>query len=140
MAIRIITDSAADYTLAEIEKRKITCVPMTITFGDQSYQDCFELGKDEFFEKLQMESELPRTSQPSPAGFLSCFEEAKEAGDTVIAILISSALSGTLQSAMLAKDMAEYDKYVQIFREGFFLLFLVGLFFVTKKLISWQTG
>ena len=37
-------------------------------------------------------------------------------------------------------DMAEYDKYVQIFREGFFLLFLVGLFFVTKKLISWQTG
>lgn len=37
-------------------------------------------------------------------------------------------------------DMADYDKYVQIFREGFFLLFLVGLFFVTKKLISWQTG
>lgn len=110
MAIRIVTDSAADYTLAEIEKRKITCVPMTITFGDQSYQDCFELEKDEFFEKLQMEPELPRTSQPSPAEFLSCFEEAKEAGDTVIAILISGALSGTLQSAMLAKDMAEYDR------------------------------
>lgn len=110
MAIRIVTDSATDYTPAEIEKRKIICIPMTITFGDQSYLDCVELGKEEFFEKLQNTPELPHTSQPSPADFLNCFEEARAAGDTVIAILISSALSGTVQTAMLARDMAEYDK------------------------------
>lgn len=106
MAIRIITDSAADYSAQELTKRKVTCIPMSVTFGEETYQDGVDLTKEEFYEKL--EEEYPKTSQPSPSAFLDCFEEAKEAGDTVLAILISGALSGTVQSARLARDMAEY--------------------------------
>lgn len=110
MAIRIITDSAADYSVQEIEKRNIICVPMSVTFGDKTYVDGADISKNEFFELLQNGKEFPKTSQPAPDSFLQCFNEAKEAGDTVIAILISSALSGTIQSAMIAKNMTEYDE------------------------------
>lgn len=110
MAIRIITDSAADYSQAEIERRKIICVPMTVNFGMESYRDGVDITKEIFYEKLIEGEYFPQTAQPSPASFLDVFEEAKEAGDTVIAVLISSALSGTYQSAHLAKGMAEYDE------------------------------
>lgn len=109
MAVRIIVDSTGDYSMAEIEKRQITCIPMTIAFGEEQYTDGVDLSKDEFFEKLIGEDVFPKTSQPSPAEFVECFEKAKEAGDSVVAILISGALSGTIQSAELAKDMVEYD-------------------------------
>lgn len=110
MAIRIVTDSAADYSAREIEKRGIICIPMSVTFGDMTYLDGVDISKEEFFERLQDGEEFPKTSQPSPTSFLECFNEAKEAGDTVIAILISGALSGTIQSAMLARSMAKYDE------------------------------
>lgn len=110
MAIRIITDSASDYSMAEIEKRGITCIPMTVSFGEEVYKDGFDITKEEFFEKMMSEKELPKTSQPAPSEFAKVFEEAKTAGDTVIAILISSELSGTIQSANLAKNIVDYDK------------------------------
>ncbi len=109
MAIRIITDSAADYSAQEIERRQITCIPMTITFGEEQYQDGVNLTKEQFYEKLLENKEFPKTSQPAPTAFIRCFEEAKAAGDTVIIILIAGVLSGTIQSAMVAKDMVEYD-------------------------------
>lgn len=110
MAVRIIVDSAADYSTAEIEKRKITRVPMAVSFGDEEYLDGVDLTKEEFYEKLTEGEVFPKTSQPSPAKFAECFEEAKKAGDSVVAVLISGALSGTVQSAHLAKEMAEYEE------------------------------
>lgn len=110
MAIRIITDSAADYSIQEVNRRGIQVIPMGISFGEEEYRDGVNLTKEEFFEKLQSCREFPKTSQPSPTAFLECFEEAKAAGDEVIIILIAGVLSGTIQSAMLAKEMVEYDK------------------------------
>lgn len=107
MSIRIITDSAADFTAQELKKREVDLVPMSVVFGEETYQDGIDLTKDTFYEKLK--DLYPKTSQPSPAAFLERFEDAKKGGDTVIAILISGALSGTVQSAQLAKDMAEYS-------------------------------
>ena len=80
---------------------------MTVTFGNEQYIDGVDLTKEEFFVKLTNEKEFPKTSQPSPAKFADCFEEAKENGDDVVAILVSGALSGTVQSATIAKDIAE---------------------------------
>ena len=110
MAIQIITDSGADYTTEELERRKIRRISMAVTFGDEAYLDGVDLSKEEFYDMLLEGKHFPKTSQPAPGAFLECFEEAKAAGDTVIAVLISGALSGTIQSATLAKDMAEYDK------------------------------
>lgn len=109
MAVQIIVDSTADFSAKEIEKRQITCIPMTVTFGNEQYTDGVDLTKEEFFVKLVNEKEFPKTSQPSPAKFAECFEKAKENGDEVVAILVSSTLSGTVQSAMIAKNMTEYD-------------------------------
>ena len=59
---------------------------------------------------LTSSEEVPKTSQPSPQDFVEAFEEAEEKGDDLICILLSSKLSGTFQSAVLSKDIVEYDK------------------------------
>lgn len=109
MAVRIITDSAADFDAAVAKRRSIEIVPMTVQFGSAAFLAGKNLSNDVFFQLLQEGKENPSTSQPTPAAFLRFFEEAKAAGDQVVAILISGALSGTLQSAEIAKGMCEYD-------------------------------
>ena len=109
MAVRIVIDSSADYEKQEMIDKNLICVPLSGTFGEKSYQDCFELTKDEFYQKLLERKDYPKTSQPSPEAFLKEFLAEKESGDSVVAILLASDLSGTCQSANLAKNMAEYD-------------------------------
>lgn len=109
MGIKIITDSAADFDSDELKKYSVECVPLTVSFGSENYIDGVDLTKDKFYDLLQTRTEFPKTSQPAPASFQKIFEKAKENGDTVIAILISTALSGTYQSAFIAKSMVEYD-------------------------------
>ena len=109
MAVRIITDSAADFEAAVAKRRRIDVVPMTVQFGGAAFLAGKNLSNEVFFQLLQEGKENPSTSQPTPAAFLRFFEEAKAAGDQVVAILISGALSGTLQSAEIAKGMCEYD-------------------------------
>ncbi|MEA4971734.1 Protein DegV [bioreactor metagenome] len=109
MSIKLVTDSAADFDRIELEKYSIECVPLMVSFGSENYIDGINLNKDKFYHLLQSRDEFPKTSQPAPAAFQTIFEEAKENGDTVIAILLSSALSGTYQSALIAKDMVGYE-------------------------------
>jgi len=108
MAITLITDSAADFELHELKEKNIISVPMTITFGGQAYHDGVDLSKAEFYSKLS-DGGYPSTAQPSPLDFLKHFKKAMEAGDSVVAILLSSSLSGTVQSANIAKNMLGYD-------------------------------
>lgn len=107
MAIRIITDSSADITPEFAAKAGITVIPLPVTFGDTTYDT---MDASLFYEKLMEGSSFPKTSQPSPQTLCDVFEEAKEADDAVIAILLSSALSGTYQCACLAKDMVDYSE------------------------------
>lgn len=109
MAVRIITDSAADFDAAVAKRRSIEVVPMTVQFGSAAFFAGKNLSNDVFFQLLKEGKENPSTSQPTPAAFLRYFEEAKAAGDQVVVVLISGALSGTLQSAEIAKGMCEYD-------------------------------
>ena len=108
MSIRIVTDSAADLTPAEFQKYGIICVPMQVIFGSESYTDGQTLTQEIFWSRMQA-GENPKTSQPSPDAFFAVFEEAKAAGDAVICITLSSALSGTCQSALIAREMADYE-------------------------------
>lgn len=109
MNIRIITDSAADFTQEALSRHDITCVPMHITVDDAEYVDGVTLTPDEFWKRM-ISGQTPKTSQPSPDDFLGKFEAAKAAGEAVVCVLISSALSGTLQSAVIARSMIEYDE------------------------------
>ena len=79
--IRIITDSAADLTAAELTAPGVFVVPLSVTFADGTTQlDDGTMTKDEFFARLAEDSKLPRTSQPSPASFMQLYEDAAAAG------------------------------------------------------------
>lgn len=110
MAIRFLIDSTSDITPEETAARGISLVPMEVSFGDVSYRDNLDISHEEFYEKLAAAKNLPTTSQPAPADFLPFFEEAREKGDTLICLLVSAALSGTVQSALLAKEICGYER------------------------------
>ncbi len=99
---RIIVDSSAD--LMEKEKERITTVPLTISFDGTEYKDGVTMDHKTFYERLIESDVLPTTSQVTPHAFEEKFQEVKEAGDSAVVITISSKLSGTYQSAMIAAE------------------------------------
>ena len=107
--VRIITDSAADLARAEYEKLNITCIPLTVMFGDAEYQENVNLSKDDFYDLLLHSGHAPKTAQPSPQCLMDLFEEAHAAGDSAIYITLSSALSGTYQNAVMTKNLLGYE-------------------------------
>lgn len=109
MAIRIITDSSADFDSAVARRRNIDVVPMSIQFGDASFLAGRTLSNEVFYKLLQEKKENPTTSQPTPEAFLRLFQQAREAGDQVVAVVLSGSLSGTLQSAVIAKELCQYE-------------------------------
>lgn len=106
--IRLLVDSASDISVQNLEN--IMVVPLSVNINNNVYLDGVELGHDEFYEMLTETNDFPKTSQPSPQAFVDEFEKVKEAGDELICILLSSGVSGTYQSACLAKSIVEYDK------------------------------
>ncbi len=108
--IRIIVDSSADYRPEELHKKNLEMVPLTVSFGEKSYRDGLDLSREDFFTLLTTEKEFPKTSQPSPDAFLPLFEEAGAAHDAVIYVSLASVLSGTYQSAAIARQLSGYDQ------------------------------
>ena len=109
MAVRILTDSSADFEPSVAKRRQVEVVSMPIQFGKATFLDGKTISGEVFYKLLKEGKENPSTSQPTPNDFLKIFEAAKAAGDQVVAVLLSSALSGTIQSAMIAKGMCDYD-------------------------------
>ena len=108
--VRIVTDSAADFSPAELEQKNIICIPLKVLFGGEEYEENINLSKDQFYEKLLAFEGFPKTSQAAPAVLAGLFEEAKAEGEEIIYFTLSSALSGTWQSAMFIKEDMGYDK------------------------------
>lgn len=102
--VKIITDSTADFTAAEAAELGIDIVHLRTRFGDEEYIDGVDITPHQFYEKLVESDVLPTTSQPSPAEFEAAFASALEEAGEVVAITISSALSGTYQSAVIAAE------------------------------------
>lgn len=104
--IKLMVDSAADCLK---EDGYDLLVPLTVHIGGKDCKDGVDLTADKFYELLTTTEEFPKTSQPSPEDFARHFEQAKADGDQVICFTLSSALSGTYQSAVIAKNMVDYD-------------------------------
>lgn len=104
--IKVLVDSGSDSRM----ERGICdeMVPLTVSIGGRDYLDGVNLTADRFYELLTGTGEFPKTSQPSPENYLGVFEKAKQSGDEVLCFTISSSLSGTYQSAVIAKNMANY--------------------------------
>ena len=107
--VRIITDSAADFEPRELEQLNIACIPLKVMFGDAEYEENISLSKDRFYELLLANEDLPKTSQASPQILMDLFEEANAQGEEAIYITLSSALSGTYQTAMMTRNMVDSE-------------------------------
>lgn len=110
--IAIVTDSTADIPPSVANELGITVIPLTVNFNTQQYLDGVEISSDEFYPMLTASTNLPTTSQPSPAEFRSIYERLLEDHDSIISIHISSGLSGTITSALTARELVQGDIHV----------------------------
>jgi len=101
--VGLVTDSTCDLTPEELESLDVTMVPLKVLFGDESFLDWTELRPTEFYKKLAASPVLPKTSQPSPAEFLAAYKALADQGcEAIVSIHLTSALSGTYSSAIMA--------------------------------------
>ncbi|MHB8105548.1 MAG: DegV family protein [Dehalococcoidales bacterium] len=105
MSIQIITDSTSDIPPETAEALGIKIIPIYVRFGDKVYRDVLDIKSDEFFRLLATTAQHPTTSQPTPEDFEALYKEHCAKSDGIISIHISSKISGTCNSAMIAKKM-----------------------------------
>ena len=98
--IRIITDSGSDIEQNEFDNLLVQ--PLKVTIGDKTYLDGVDMSKNEFFVMLEESDVLPSTSQATPFDFEQVYQKVKDENDEAIVLPISSGVSGTCQSAMIA--------------------------------------
>ena len=112
MAVKFIIDSAADIIPSECEVLGLTHLPLKVLFGDEEFADSVTITHGEFYEKLTTNPNHPTTSQVSPAEFEAAYERVTASGDEAVVITISSKLSGTYQSAVIASEDYEGKVFV----------------------------
>lgn len=105
MAVRIVTDSTSDLTKCQAQELGVDVMPLKVMFGEDEYIDGVTLSASGFFELLSQSDALPRTCQVTPKAFERKFREYIDAGDEIIVITIASLMSGTCQSAVIAKEL-----------------------------------
>jgi len=109
--IKIVTDSTCDLPPDIIARYGIEVVPLKVSFGDSTYLDGQTLSTPDFYSKLRVSEQLPKTSQPSPGDFAAKYNSILQHHENVriISIHLSSKLSGTLNSAMNASANFKND-------------------------------
>lgn len=106
--IHIVTDSTADLSRPQAEALGVTIVPLTIRFGEEQFLDGVDLDSDAFYAKLASTSIHPTTSQPTPEQFTQAYTPLlQNPDDEIVSLHISGRLSGTLQSAHIARQQLD---------------------------------
>ncbi|NLB53529.1 MAG: DegV family protein [Syntrophomonadaceae bacterium] len=115
MAVKIITDTSCDLPLELLNQYNIEMIPLKVTFDDQdTYLDRFEISPSEFVIKMKRSKTLPKTSAPDPQTFITSFEKGLKEAEEIIFVSLSSALSSTYQTALMASEMIG-GKNIQVF-------------------------
>lgn len=112
--IKIITDSTADLPQYIIDKYDIEVMPLVVNIKGKMYLDIEEIRLPELLKVMDEENIFPTTSQVNPQRFYDCFKKYLDKGYKIISIIMSSKMSGTYQSACIAKDMLESDDIIVI--------------------------
>ncbi len=114
MTLKIVTDSTADIPEGVARTLGITVVPLNVHFGAEVYKDGRDLSSDEFFRRLIAGPVYPTTSQPSAGDFAQTYSNLAQQTDEILSIHISSKVSGTYNSALLGRDLAEKTCRVEV--------------------------
>ncbi|MGE0554974.1 MAG: DegV family protein [Gemmatimonadales bacterium] len=101
-AVAVVADTSVDLPDQVLDRHRISLVPLQVTFGDETFQDRLQLRPVDFYRKLREAKTNPTTSQPTPADFVRVLRSARAEADTVVAVLLSSGLSGTYAAAQAA--------------------------------------
>ena len=107
MVLKIVTDSTSDLTPALAKEFDISVVPLTVSFGRESFLDRVDISTDEFYRRLSTQDIFPTTTQPSPNAFLNVFKKLAGETDEILVITISKKLSGTFDSAISSISLLE---------------------------------
>lgn len=128
MKVAVMTDSTA-YIPTDLRKQEnIHMVPLSVVFGEETYQEEIDISTDEFYKKLKEVDDLPTTSQPSIGYVTAKLEELAKDYDAVVSIHLSSGISGTYQSVISAGEMVKgidvyaYDSEISAIAQGFYVL------------------
>jgi DegV family protein with EDD domain len=103
MSIQVITDSTLDIPQGMADSLGIRVVPIYVRFGDKTYRDGVDIKTDEFYSVLASSEVHPATSQPNPEDFTATYQEYCDSTEGIVSIHISSRISGTFNSATMAK-------------------------------------
>ncbi|MCX7884894.1 MAG: DegV family protein [Caloramator sp.] len=122
--IFIVTDSTADLPKDYVKNKNIIVAPLTVIYKGISYRDRIDIDNNKLFSFLKEGKELPKTSQVNPQSFYEIYSNLLKEDCYIISIHISSFLSGTFQSALIAKNMLESQ----------------NIFVVDSKSVSFGTG
>jgi len=99
VTVKIVTDSVADLPPDVVKELGITVIPLLVRFGEKVYRDGIDLTAEQFYKKLKQSKVLPGTSVPSPGTFAEAYDKLAEDTDEILAIILSSKLSGTYEVA-----------------------------------------
>lgn len=114
MPVKVVTDSTCDLPPTLVESLGITVVPLSVIFGEEAFLDGVELSAADFYERLKTSTVSPRTSQPSVAAFVDTYGRLGAEGDEIVSVHISSRLSGTLQSATIAREEVAHEIHIEL--------------------------
>jgi DegV family protein with EDD domain len=107
--VAIVTDSTVNLPADVIKANNIYVIPQILNWEGKSFLDQIDISTEEFYQRLPNSKDLPKTSQPAPGQFTEHFEKVAEGAESIVAIFVSQALSGTIQSAHLgAEAMGDY--------------------------------
>ncbi|MBA7606907.1 Protein DegV [subsurface metagenome] len=107
MPVKIVTDSGADLPDQLAKELGIAVVPVYVRFGEEVYRDRVDISEDEFYERLTHDPVHPNTTQPTPQDFADVYQKLSADADGIVSIHLSVKLSGTYNSALMAKDTLE---------------------------------
>ncbi|WP_346935127.1 DegV family protein [Clostridium sp.] len=108
--VKIITDSTCDLPQDLVKSLGVHVIPLQVTINNNTYLDGVDMDVETFFQEMEKTEELPKTSQIPPAKFESIYKEYIHEEYEIISLHLSSKMSGTYQSALIAKDMVGNDK------------------------------
>lgn len=103
--IALVTDSTCDLPREIVEQYGVHVVPLNVIFGDESFLDGVDLTPEQFFQQLQTSPHHPSTSQPAPGDFAVVYDHLRQEYDHIVSVHLSAGLSGTYQSAQMARDL-----------------------------------
>jgi len=100
--LRIVMDSAGDLPAKWIEEYEIEVIPVNVHLGNQVFLEGVDLCPDGFYDWVEETGGVPKTSQPAPQQYINLYREIAKPGDVILSIHLTSKLSGTYESAVLA--------------------------------------